>query len=129
VIVQSVSVHTRLFEEESMPIASVPERSLEQRMRALEKANRIRSGRAELKRGIKRHEVGLAAVLADPPAHVATMKVLDLLLAQPGVGRVKAGKVLHRCRISPSKAVGGLSRRQRAELVRVLDGHPPTSCW
>jgi hypothetical protein len=33
---------------------------------------------------------------------------------------VKANKVLTQCRISPSKTIGGLSQRQRAELVALL---------
>jgi hypothetical protein len=33
---------------------------------------------------------------------------------------VKANKVLQQCRISPSKTIGGLSERQRTELVGLL---------
>jgi hypothetical protein len=33
---------------------------------------------------------------------------------------VKANKVLQQCRISPSKTIGGLSERQRSELVSLL---------
>jgi hypothetical protein len=33
---------------------------------------------------------------------------------------VKANKVLQQCRISPSKTIGGLSERQRNELVSLL---------
>ena len=43
-----------------------------------------------------------------------------MLLAVPKYGRVKANKVLQQCRISPSKTVGGLSERQRGELVSLL---------
>jgi len=31
-----------------------------------------------------------------------------------------ANKILQQCRISPSKTVGGLSERQRTELVELL---------
>jgi hypothetical protein len=44
-----------------------------------------------------------------------------MLLAVPKVGRVKATKILHGCRVSSSKTLGGLSERQRAELVVRLD--------
>ena len=44
-------------------------------------------------------------------------KVFDMILAVPKYGRVKANKILNQCRISPSKTIGGLSERQRAELV------------
>jgi hypothetical protein len=44
-----------------------------------------------------------------------------MLLALPKYGRVKATKILHSCRVSPSKTFGGLTERQRTELTRRLD--------
>jgi hypothetical protein len=46
--------------------------------------------------------------------------VFDMLLAVPKYGRVKVNKILVLCRISPSKTIGGLSERQRSELVSLL---------
>ena len=43
-----------------------------------------------------------------------------MILAVPKYGRVKANKILTQCRISPSKTIGGLSQRQRGELVSQL---------
>ena len=43
-----------------------------------------------------------------------------MLLAVPKYGRVKVNKILVHCRISPSKTIGGLSERQRSELVSLL---------
>jgi hypothetical protein len=51
------------------------------------------------------------------------MKVFDLLLATPKYGRIKANKLLQRCRISSSKTVGGLSDRQRVEIIYMMT-HP-----
>jgi hypothetical protein len=51
---------------------------------------------------------------------VATAKVLDLVLAVPKYGRVKANKLLERCRVSSSKTVNGLTPRQRKELLDML---------
>jgi hypothetical protein len=59
-------------------------------------------------------------LLLDPPEYIETAKVFDMLLAVPKYGRVKVNKVLTQCRISPSKTIGGLSERQRDELVRLL---------
>ncbi len=59
-------------------------------------------------------------LLLDPPDYVQTAKVFDLLLAVPKYGRVKVNKILSQCRISPSKTLGGLSERQRGELVALL---------
>jgi hypothetical protein len=73
-----------------------------------------------MKREIKRGERLVQEVLAEPEEQVETMKVFDLLLAMPKVGRVKANKVLVKSRVSPSKTVGGLTERQRCELLALL---------
>jgi hypothetical protein len=100
--------------------ASAPERSLMQRMDALNRANEIRTKRAQLKRDLKAGRTAIHELLTEPPSWLETAKVFDLLLAVPKYGRVKANKVLTQCRISPSKTIGGLSQRQRAELVALL---------
>ena len=100
--------------------AAAPERSLLQRMDALQRANEIRTRRAQLKRDLKAGRVSIHTLLLDPPEFLATAKVFDMLLAVPKYGRVKANKVLQTCRISPSKTIGGLSERQRDELVSLL---------
>jgi hypothetical protein len=101
------------------PIAA-PERSLHQRMEALQRANTIRSRRAQLKRDLKAGRQPIADLLLDPPDYLETAKVFDLLLAVPKYGRVKVNRILTQCRISPSKTIGGLSERQRAELVALM---------
>src|SRR3954447_7603503 len=99
---------------------AAPERSLVQRMDALPRANEIRTRRAQLKRDLKGGRVSIHDLLLDPPDYLETAKVFDMLLAVPKYGRVKANKILQTCRISPSKTIGGLSDRQRAELVGML---------
>lgn len=100
--------------------SGAPERSLTQRMEALQRANDIRTRRAQLKRDLKGGRTTIQQLLLDPPAYVETAKVFDMLLAVPKYGRVKANRVLTQCRISPSKTIGGLSQRQRSELVAML---------
>ncbi len=100
--------------------STAPERSLNQRMDALARANKIRTLRAELKRDLKAGKKSIHRILLDPPEFVETAKVFDVLLAVPKYGRVKVNKILVHCRISPSKTIGGLSERQRAELVGML---------
>ncbi|MEA2483946.1 MAG: hypothetical protein QOC55_1893 [Thermoleophilaceae bacterium] len=97
-----------------------PERSLTQRMDALKRANDIRTRRASLKRDLKAGRIHIHSLLLDPPEYLETAKVFDLLLAVPKYGRVKVNRILTQCRISPSKTVGGLSERQRNELVSFL---------
>ena len=97
-----------------------PLRSLDQRMEALRRANEIRVKRAKLKKGLKAGTVQIETILRNPPEYVETAKVFDILMAVPKFGRVKAARFLNQCRISQSKTVGGLSDRQRAELVALL---------
>lgn len=97
-----------------------PERSLTQRMEALKRANDIRTRRARLKRDLKAGRTSIHGLLLEPPEYLETAKVFDLLLAVPKYGRVKVNRILTQCRISPSKTVGGLSERQRNELVTFL---------
>lgn len=93
-------------------------RSTEQRRDALIKANGVRLARATLKGELKMGTTRVADVLEHPPAYVLKMKVQELLLAVPKIGMVKVTKVLNDCHVSPNKTVGGLSDRQRRELVR-----------
>src|SRR4026208_1611626 len=98
-----------------------PVRSLDQRMEALKRANDIRVKRAQLKKNLKSGDVSIDDILRDPPAAVATAKVFDMLMAVPKFGHVKAARLLNQCRISQSKTVGGLSERQRTELVDLFN--------
>jgi hypothetical protein len=105
---------------ETQTPAAVPERTKDQRMNALRKANDIRSRRAQLKRDLKAGKTKVETLLLDPPEYVLSAKTFDMLLAVPKLGRVKANRILTQCRISPSKTIGGLSERQRGELVHQL---------
>ena len=103
-------------------VSQTPERTQKQRMDALRRANDIRSERARLKEQLRTGEVVIVEVLAEPPVCVHTAKVMDLLLAVPKYGRVKAAKVLERCRISPARTINGLTPRQRKELLEIMGG-------
>ncbi len=97
-----------------------PERTRQQRMEALQRANGIRTQRARLKDMLKVGEIDICQVLSMPPEYVHTAKVFDLIMAVPKFGRVKTTKILERCRVSSSKTVIGLTPRQRRELVEQL---------
>jgi hypothetical protein len=105
-----------------VPPDQVPERTLKQRREALEKANDVRSKRARLKERMKARKESPLDLLLEPPQYLETMKVEDLLLAVPKYGKVKSHKVLQQSRISPTKTVGGMSSRQRTELVWRMQG-------
>lgn len=107
-----------------------PDRSLEQRMDALARANAARSARAGLKRMLKHADPREARfraieVMRDPAPEFESMKVFDLLFAVPRFGRVKVNRILTAVRVSPSKTLGGLSNRQRDELLRAVKDAAP----
>ncbi len=77
--------------------------------------------RAKLKKDLKSGEVSIEQILREPREYVSTAKVFDMLLAIPKFGRVKAARMLNQCRISQSKTVGGLSDRQRQELIALFN--------
>jgi len=91
--------------------AHAPARSLDQRMDALKRANDVRVKRAQLKKDLKDGKTKIETILGNPPEYVETAKVIDILMAVPKFGR----------KISPSKTVGGLSERQRTELIGLFN--------
>jgi hypothetical protein len=102
----------------------VPERSLQQRMRALQQANEVRQTRAEWKRAVKRDTavVLLPLEMAESEgwSPFDTMHVGDYLGSVPKVGPVKVATALRRMEISRAKTLAGLTGRQRAEVHAFL---------
>ncbi|HEV2768757.1 MAG TPA: Clp protease N-terminal domain-containing protein [Solirubrobacteraceae bacterium] len=90
------------------------------RMDALERANKIRIQRAHLKRELRSGQMSIRQVLLHPPDYVMTARVAEVLLAMTKWGRARVLELLVQCRISPSKTIGGLSQRQRAQLIMLL---------
>ena len=93
---------------------------MEQRRQALKRANVVRTRRANLKREVKAGRTRIEALLLNPPDYLQTAKVHDFLMEVPKYGRVKTSRVFKACRVSPSKTFGGLSDRQRREMVDYL---------
>ncbi len=116
------NIYSRAMSPSSKQFNTAPARSLDQRMDALGKANEIRSRRAALKADLKRGNVSINEILGAPPEFLLTAKVADLLMAAPKCGRVKSARIMEQCRISPSKTIGGLSERQRHELLAYFGG-------
>ena len=63
-----------------------------QRMDALQRANQIRTRRAQLKRDLKAGRTSIHDLLLSPPDYLETAKVFDMLLAVPKYGRVDSEK-------------------------------------
>jgi hypothetical protein len=96
---------------------TVSPEQMQQRMAALRKANVIRMDRSQLKKDLKAGKVPIFDLLLEPPERLASMKIIDLILAAPKHGRVRANKVLRQCQISTSRELGGLTSRERAEII------------
>lgn len=97
-----------------------PERTLQQRAAALQKANRVRCTRARVKRLVAAGELDAVAVIGSPAEDVRGMPVLVVLKAVPFIGESKARGILRRAGCSDVKTLGGLSPRQRAAVVAEL---------
>ena len=101
-----------------------PSLSPEQRQAALEKAAAARRQRAELKEKLKMGSVSLKELLDQSPDDevVAKMKVLSVLESLPGVGKVKARRLMEEVGISETRRVQGLGNNQRDTLLEKLAG-------
>ena len=98
-----------------MPLPTLTE---EQRKEALAKAAEARRQRAELKAQLKAEKVTLRDVLAKQGDDVVgKMKVSAVLESLPGVGKVRAQKIMEELDISASRRVRGLGAKQRSQLL------------
>lgn len=98
----------------------LPPLSDDVRKAALEKAAFARRERAAVKSRLKHSGASLSGVIADGQHDdvVGKMRVADLLAAMPGVGKIRAGQLMERIGISPSRRVRGLGDNQIAALKR-----------
>jgi hypothetical protein len=101
----------------------LPTLTPEQRQQALEKAAEARRKRAELKAQLKSGNTSLATVLAkDDDETVGKMKVSSVLESMPGVGKVRARKIMEKLDISASRRVRGLGSKQKDALLAEFGG-------
>jgi S13-like H2TH domain len=104
----------------TMPL---PTLTPEQRQQALEKAAEARRKRAELKAQLKSGNLSLSTVLGkDEDETVGKMKVSAVLESMPGVGKVRARKIMEKLDISASRRVRGLGSKQKDALLAEFGG-------
>jgi hypothetical protein len=106
------------------PMPLPPALTPEQRQAALDKAAAARRERAELKEKLKMGSVNLRELLSLADRHevVAKMKVLAVLESLPGVGKVKARRMMEEIGISETRRVRGLGGQQRTKLLSSFPG-------
>src|SRR5204862_5317517 len=97
-----------------------PSLSPDQRQAALEKAAAARRARAELKEKLKMGSLSLEELLEQGGQNdtVGKMKVISVLESLPGLGKVKARRMMEDIGISESRRVQGLGVNQREALLR-----------
>jgi hypothetical protein len=98
----------------------LPQLTPEERSAALEKAAAARRARAALRDRLKHSGATLDDVFAagEVDDAVGKMRVSAVLESMPGVGKVRAQRIMEKIGISASRRVRGLGTHQRAALQR-----------
>lgn len=101
-------------------MATPPSLTPEQRAAALEKAKEARAARADIKARLKMGSLSLAEALNSDDSNVGKLKVVSLLESLPGVGKVKARRVMDDVGIADNRRIQGLGSQQRQSLLTAL---------
>jgi hypothetical protein len=91
-----------------------------QRLRALERANRVRIARARLKREIAAGELTAAEVILRPRREIEGMPIAGVLLSQRRWGEDRCRGFLAGLGMSEAKTIGSMTERQRVATASVL---------
>lgn len=97
-----------------------PPLSSEDRARALAKAAASRRDRAELKEKLKMGSITFEELLdqAERDEVIGRTKVLTVLESLPGLGKVKARRLMEQLNISLARRIQGLGAKQREALLK-----------
>ncbi|MCB0982385.1 MAG: integration host factor [Acidimicrobiaceae bacterium] len=101
-------------------MATPPSLTPEQRAAALAKAAEARAARADVKNQLKMGSLSLSEALASTDSTIGKLKVQSLLESLPGVGKVKARKLMDEIGIADNRRVQGLGQQQKAALLEQL---------
>jgi len=103
---------------------SLPQLSLGEKKRALQKAQEMRSRRKSIRERLKGGSLGLRDVLENAEDEVmGRMRVAYLLASLPRIGKTTARKIMEEIGIDESRRVQGLGKRQREALLERLGSH------
>ncbi|HHU82220.1 MAG: integration host factor [Clostridia bacterium] len=96
----------------------LPTLSLEEKKRALKKAQRVRSQRAKLRQDLKAGRTTIREVLerADDDV-IAKMRVVYLLESLPRIGKIRTRKIMNDIGIDETRRIQGLGSRQKQALL------------
>jgi len=109
-------------------MSGAPQRTDEQREQALARAREARRERADLRAALRDRSLHPVEVIlgSDTRPLWAGLRVTWLLECVPGIGPIRAGRIMDELAIAPSRRVRGLGERQRAALIAQLGGAPST---
>jgi hypothetical protein len=104
-------------------LRKIPEISPEVRRAAVDKAVRLRTSRAQIKRKLKDGEISFFD-LEDIDMEIKKgFRTLEILESLPGVGKLKARNIMEDLNISPRKKLTGLGARQKSALQELVSSH------
>lgn len=101
-------------------MATPPILTPEQRAAALAKAAEARAARAEIKRQLKLGSMTVADALVSSDVNVGKLKVIAMLESLPGLGKVKARKIMEEVGIADNRKIQGLGTQQKKALLEYL---------
>jgi len=100
---------------------TIPKLSPEERSKALQKAQQIRSQRMEVRKQLKAGKLNVKDIFKDADNEVyAKMRVKYLLESLPQVGKITAQKIMDEIGIDEARRVQGLGSRQKTQLLERL---------
>ena len=99
---------------------ALPRLTPEQRQANLDKAAASRKERAAVKNSLKHSGASIVDVIEQGQTNevIGKMRVVDLLQAMPGLGKVRARQLMERLGIAATRRVRGLGANQVAALER-----------
>jgi hypothetical protein len=97
-----------------------PELTPEQRAAALARAGEARRVRAEAKELLKTGSMSIGELFekADNDDLIAGIKVERMIAAMPGVGKIKASRLMESLGIAENRRIRGLGDNQREALLK-----------
>ncbi len=98
-----------------------------QRLRALERANRVRSARSGIKAQIAAGKLTAAQVILSARWEIERMPIVEVLGSQPQWGAVRSRGFLAGVHMAENKTVGSMTERQRLTVAAALSRGPTPS--
>jgi IS4 transposase len=99
----------------------LPKLSLDEKKKALKKAQEVRSKRAKIRQNLKNGKTTILEILANMNDDViAKMRVVYLLESLPRIGKIKTKKIMSDIGIDETRRIQGLGNRQKQALIERL---------